>query len=115
MMDINFEDGTVNGKPMDQLKAHLDWMADIYAEFNPPTTIVFYEMKTHHRGRFVHSHKGKHRRQHALKTHYMANRVEFSGCYPTTGGDDFGNLAMEHRFQHNPPRPAFSEALTHEQ
>lgn len=60
-------------------------MTDEKVEYHDPLTILLINYGSHPRGRYIHSHKRKRRRQHVLKRHYITSAVKLSGCYPLAG------------------------------
>lgn len=54
------------------------------------------KIESHHRGRFIHSHKGKARRQHPLRTRYTAY-TRLYGDPELVGSDDPELITMEFR------------------
>lgn len=56
-------------------------MAKLYS-----TNMYLEQTAVHLRGRFLHQHKGRRRRQHPIKSEYVKNRYMFRNCY-ITGSD----------------------------
>lgn len=52
--------------------------------------MYFKEYATHLRGRFIHQHKGKRKRQHKIKTEYVKKRYQLTNVWPSSVGDLFG-------------------------
>jgi hypothetical protein len=54
--------------------------------------MVWYNWATHYRGRFIHQHKGKKKRQHKLKDSYVKDVTRLADVWPVSIGDTFDTL-----------------------
>lgn len=57
--------------------------------------ILFERTATHLRGKYIHQHKGKRKRQHPIKSEYVKDRHMFTNCYPVGIGDQFDDATFK--------------------